>query len=64
MRKKRNGETDSNITASSSSAAGETLNRHPLMVNAQRKFNWDDDDVEIRLNWFYLGSANLSPSAW
>jgi len=45
-----------------------SLNPHPL-VNAQRKkFNWDhdddDDNVEITKNWFYLGSANLSPSAW
>jgi hypothetical protein len=40
---------------------GKTQN--PLLVKAQQKIN-DNDEVEIAKSWFYIGSANLSPSAW
>jgi hypothetical protein len=40
---------------------GQTQN--PLLVKAQQKLS-EDDDVEIAKSWFYIGSANLSPSAW
>jgi len=40
---------------------GQTQN--PLLVKAQQKLN-DNDEVEIAKSWFYIGSANLSPSAW
>jgi len=41
---------------------GQTQN--PLLVKAQQqKFN-ENDEVEIAKSWFYIGSSNLSPSAW
>jgi hypothetical protein len=37
---------------------GSTQNHHQLHENPQRR------NVEISKSWFYIGSANLSPSAW
>jgi Tyrosyl-DNA phosphodiesterase len=37
---------------------GSTQNHHQLQENPQRR------NVEISKSWFYIGSANLSPSAW
>jgi hypothetical protein len=51
-----------------SGAASKTQN---FFINAQRNSQTSSSslpataaELEIRKSWFYLGSANLSPSAW